>query len=327
MQPLLLRRLVAILILVLGVTAPPLLAAGDGTTKNTTSSGAACPNPPACGSHCSNTPFAPTDCWTTQYGPAPADVVISPGGKFGSVESTNMLYCPAGSYALCFFSGPSTPTGNGCPSSSGCKNNRLPCVLSADGKSANCTCQFYTADAQHPYFVDINGILNLGAYDETVQVCGQDGSLCANIQNCGKGLAGCPNPQPCSAPGTGAGCLAPVCKYVQHQNKLDPKVSLIPGAEVISTFSFAMDSSYTLGSSPCSGSYAGCMTAPCKFTSGSVSTHSPGDPIQCECPTYDGTYQIGQNHQHCSIHSSTKGTSYVWSASNTVVPASPPPKN
>ena len=57
------------------------------------------------------------------------------------------------------------------------------------------------------------------------------------------------------------------------------------------------------------------------------STHSPGDPIQCECPTYDGTYQIGQNHQSCSIYTSKKGTSYVWSASNTVVPTSPRPKN
>jgi len=323
MQPLFPRRLVAFLILVLGVTAAPLLAAGDGATKtktkNKTSSEAACPNPPACGSNCSNTPFAPTDCWTTPYGPAKADVVTSPG--------TNMLYCPAGSYALCFFSGPSSPTGNGCPSSSKCNNKRLPCVLNADGKSANCTCQFYTADAQHPYFVDINGILNRGAYDETVQVCGADGSLCANLKNCGEGLVRCPNPQPCSAPGTGAGCLAPVCKYVQQQNPSDPKVSLIPGAEVISTFSFAMNSTYTLGTSPCSGVYAGCMTAPCKFTSGGVSTHSPGDPIQCECPTYDGTYQVGQNDQHCPIHSSTKGTTYVWSASNTVAPTSTQPKN
>ena len=320
MQPLLLRRLVAILILVLvlGVTAPPLLAAGPGATKSPTSSGTACPNPPACGSTCSNTPFAPTNCWTTPYGPAPADVVISP---------TNMLYCPAGSYALCFFSGPSTPTGNGCPSSSECKNNRLPCVRSADGKSANCTCQFYTADAQHPSFVDINGILNLGAYDETVQVCGLDGSLCANMKNCGKDLTGCPNPQPCSPPGTGPGCLAPVCKYVQHQNQADPKVSLIPGAQVISTFSFAMNSSYTLGSSPCTGLYAGCMTAPCKFTSGSASTHKPGDLIQCECPTYSGTYQIGQNYESCSIQSSTKAKSYVWSASNTVAPTSPQPQH
>src|ERR1700720_1646963 len=140
MQPLLLRRFVALLILVLGVTAPPLLAAGAGAAKSKTSktsSGTPCPNPPACGSTCSNTPFEPTNCWTTPYGPAPADVVISPGGKLGPVKSTNMLYCPAGSYALCFFSGPSTPTGKNCPASSNCSNNRLPCVLSADGKSAN----------------------------------------------------------------------------------------------------------------------------------------------------------------------------------------------
>ncbi len=327
MQPLLPRRLVAILILVLGVTASPLLAAGDGAAKKKASSGKACPKPPACGSNCSNTPFHPTDCWTTPFGPAKADVVVSPSSKLGALDSTNMLYCPAGRYALCFFSGPDTPTGTGCPSSSGCKNNRLPCVLNADKTSANCTCQFYTADAQHPYYVDINGILNLGAYDETVQVCGHEGRLCANLKNCGKDQAGCPNPQPCSAPGTGASCLAPVCKYVQQQNSLDPKVSLIPGAEVVSTFSFAMQSTHPVGSSPCSGLYAGCMTAPCKFTSGSASTHSSGDPIQCECPTYDGTYQVGQNNESCNIHSSTKGKSYVWSASNTVAPAGPQPQH
>lgn len=326
MQPLLLRRLVAILILVLGVTASPLLAAGDGAAKSKTSSERACP-PPTCGNHCSNTPFHRTDCWTTPYGPAKADVVITPSGKLGALDSTNMLYCPAGHYALCFFSGPSSPTGTGCPSSSGCKNNRLPCVLSEDRKSANCTCQYYTADAQHPSFVDINGILNLGAYHETVEVCGPDGSRCANLKNCGKDQAGCPDPHPCSAPGTGASCLAPVCKYVEQQNQLDPKVSLIPGAEAVSTFSFAMQSSHPIGGTPCSGLYAGCMTAPCKFTSGSASTHSPGDPIQCECPTYDGTYQIGQDHESCNIHSNEKGKSYVWSASNTVVPPSPQPQH
>jgi len=258
--------------------------------------GNACPQPPPCGDKCSNQPFVPTDCWTTPDGPAKADVIIG-----NPLTSPNMLYCNGGSYALCFFSGPPYATGK-----KRANNSPLPCVLKGD--IANCTCQVYTSG---PYFVDINGILNRGAYYETVEACGQDGGKCANIKNCGKD-------------GSTKGCAkrkqAPVCKYVQNQNPKDPSVSLMPKADLISTFSFAMDANYQMGTTSCpAGLYAGCMTAPCFFKPGAKQPPSNGDPIQCQCPTYNGVFEIGQFRQKndCSIPS-PDATRYVWSASHTV---------
>lgn len=269
-------------------TATP---AGATLPASTASTGKPCPNPPPCGSNCSNTPFAPTDCYTTQYWPAKADVIVKP---------TNLLYCNGGTYALCFFSGPPNPTGKN-PAT----NKPLPCTL--QGSVANCTCQAYNSGA---YFVDINGILNLGAYYQTVNACGQDGSGCDNLETCGPdgGKSGC---------GTHP---APVCQYVKNQKKGDASGSLIPGADLISTFSFAMDNDYKLGSTCCAGLYAGCMTAPCHFAPGKTSAAN-GDPVQCECPVADGNFQIGQSDQSCKIASSGP-QSYVWSASFSV---SPPP--
>ncbi len=263
-----------------------------------------CPNPPPpCGSgqDCQVHPFKPTDCWTTPYGPARADVIVAtqPGGALGS---TNMLYCDGNTYALCFFSGPPAATGT---SSS---NNPLPCVLNEKGDTASCTCQAYTSG---PNFVDINAILNRGAYFETVNRCGQDGSGCQNIVNCGPNgdLPGCKGiPQ------------APVCKHVKAQSPSHPQVSLMPKADLISTFSFAMsgkDGSYDLGSIPCTGKYAGCMTAPCSYGPGHTSPTKDGELVQCQCPVYSGDFQVGQKGQSCSITGSN-GATYVWSASNTV---------
>jgi hypothetical protein len=232
---------------------------------------------------------------TTPYGPAKADIILGDD----PLKSTNFLYCNGGSYALCFFSGPPHPTGK-----HGADNQPLPCVL--EGEIARCTCQVYTSG---PYFVDINAILNLGAFYETVETCGADGSKCANISNCGRD-------------GTKPGCdrktRAPVCQYVQNQNPDDPTVSLMPKADLVSTFSFAMDGDYQIGSTACpAGLYAGCMTAPCFFPEGARQPPADGDPIQCECPTYNGVYQVGQFLRQCSIPSVGR-ESYVWSAANTV---------
>ena len=268
---------------------PPATGPASGSAAAT---GEPCPDPPPCGEDCTNYPFVATECWTTEYGPAKADVIVG-----GALTSTNMLYCNGGAYALCFFSGPPDPTGTN-PD-----NRSLPCVL--EGDIARCTCQAYTSG---PYFVDINAILNLGAYYETVEACGQDGSGCANIANCGPD-------------GTRPGCqeqkAAPVCRYVQNQNPDDPAVSLMPKADLVSTFSFAMDGDYRMGSIPCDGLYAGCMTAPCFFAEGTGEPPSDGAPIQCECPTYTGTYQVGQSGQECPI-AGDDGTMYVWSAARTV---------
>lgn len=253
---------------------------------------------PSCGSNCSNTPFELTDCWTTPYGPARADVVVVPAGaKPVATQSPNMLACQGGGYALCFFSGPPSPIVKG--------GQALPCVLGPDGLVADCTCQYYSASTK-PYYVDINGILNQGAYFEAVKQCGADGSGCSNIA-------------------ASSATTANVCNYINSQPQGDPATSFYPkDAQIISTFSFAMTPMYPLSSNPtaCNGQYAGCMTAPCRFADGSSpSSHKDGDPIQCQCPVYIGDYQIGAaNQTSCTIPSSD-GKTYVWSASNTVVAA------
>ena len=255
--------------------------------------GVPCPTSPSCKdkAECSNYPFHPTECWTTKYGPAKADVVTSP---------TNLLYCNGDAYALCFFSGPPNKTGIN-P-----KNQPLPCVLK--GGVANCTCQVYTSGAN---FVDINGILNRGAYFETVNACGAAGSGCQNMKTCG--------PE-----GTKEGCSslkpAPVCQYVQNQNPKNPSVSLMPKADLISTFSTAMikDHPQSIHPPDCTGPYAGCMTAPCFFKPGHTGAPVKGETIQCECPVYNGTYQVGAAKQACTIPPNGT-TQYVWSAANNVV--------
>lgn len=299
----------------------------------------ACPDPPAscsptvpCSGEdcvpCANVPFEPTTCWPTEYGTAAADVVTT---------SANFLYCDTGNYALCFFSGPPFPTGN---LDSHPTNPALPCVLSDDGKTADCACEAFTASAEQPYYVDINSILNLGAYNETVYKCGADGSRCKNIVSM-KQLH-CPDGP--DGPTTPNGCLTPpVCAYLAGQNAADMSTSLLPGADLISAFSFAMGSSsdkgeYTVGSTPCngvdSGLYAGCMTAPCRYPSGvTAPSNDPSDPtiVQCACPTFLGEFQVGQDQYTLEQASFKAGAGpdvcnpglqgqafYVWSASNTI---------
>lgn len=259
-----------------------------------------CPDPPPCGDDCSNQPYEPTDCWTTEYGPARADIVLG-----NPLTSSSMLYCEGGSpYALCYFSGPSTPTGKN-P-----ENPALPCIV--DGDTANCTCQVYTSG---PYYVAITSILNEGAYYETIQTCGTDGSLCKSLASCGPDGDGTCDEK----------LTPPVCQYVNQQNPNDDAVSLIPGADLISTFSFAMKDDYTYGTTACEGLYAGCMTAPCTWGETDGTDPQDGDPVQCECPLWEGTYQIGQPKQedNCPVlQPPGNGYRYVWSAANAVLGAS-----
>lgn len=274
-------------------------------------SGQPCPNPPSCGTNFNNTSYSdPTSCWTTPYGPAAADVIIPGEAKGGALVSTNMLYCSNATYALCFFSGSPNATGRH-PE----RNQALPCTV--DGNTAHCTCQAYTGHS----FVDINGILNFGAYNQTVygstnptvEACGADGSGCANITTCG----------PDGKKST-CGDLpeAPVCQYIKNQSAANPQGSLYPNADLISTFSFAMEPKYPLGSYDCTTTppvpYAGCMTAPCKYQAGTTGTPKDGSPVTCDCPIVTGPFQIGQKDQtSCTIPSDANG-SYVWSASYTV---------
>jgi hypothetical protein len=92
----------------------------------------------------------------------------------------------------------------------------------------------------------------------------------------------------------------------------------MPRADLVSTFSFAMNDDYRMGTTACTdGLYAGCMTAPCFLEDGDESPPADGDAVRCECPTYTGPYQVGQVRQDCSIPSDDEAT-YVWSAAYSV---------
>ena len=138
------------------------------------------------------------------------------------------------------------------------------CTLTADGKFANCKCYEIPSG---PYFVDINAILNLEIYLLTVKKCGPDGVDCR-----------LPN-------------SAPVCHAINNN-------TLIPGADVISTFSFALNSvpGFEISPTNCplsSAPYAGCMTAPCKRTDERVTVGGSSLTIdECACPTFVGPYQV-----------------------------------
>ena len=160
-----------------------------------------------------------------------------------------------------------------------------PCTLDGLG-IANCTC--YELPKALPYFVDINAILNRDVYLRTVARCGKDGSRCSGSNE------------------------APVCEAINNN-------TLIPGADLISTFSPFLKEQMpiSLTSCPKPAAYAGCMTAPCKRT-GKIDpkTHLP--LVQCGCPVYTGPYQVGTaiDRDQCVLEGN-----YVWSAAYT-----PPPR-
>jgi hypothetical protein len=154
----------------------------------------------------------------------------------------------------------------------------LSCTLTQNGLYADCNCYNIPYGV---YFVDINAILNHAVYEKTVAQCGIDGSLCQTTN------------------------AAPVCQSVNNG-------TLIPQANLFSTFSFDCVPSNGLGQTNCAQMpYAGCMTAPC------FKTDKPGI-VQCSCPVFDGLYQVGQNEQACTL-----GDDLVWSAA--YAPPTPTP--
>jgi len=167
-----------------------------------------------------------------------------------------------GQYALCAESGPEP----------------LPCKMTPDSRFADCTCTVQTG----LNFVQITSILNEKVYQETLKVCGADGAKCFLTPD-----------------------KAPVCQTLQNG-------ALIPGAELISDFNPGTPSAFTTSKS--SGAdqspfticpkapYAGCMTAPCKFTS--------GGEAECSCPIFWGIFQLPEPDAQCSL-----GDDLVWSAS------------
>lgn len=201
-----------------------------------------------------NFDFPFNDTMTTDFGPAFADILLEP---------TNFLPCVGGPYALCYYSGPETET----------------CVVAPGGGFANCKCFEIPYGL---YFVDINAILNLNIYIDTIEQCGTDGSMCQ-----------LPN-------------SAPVCTNINDG-------TFIPGTDMISTFSFDCIPSEGIGNTNCpqdqdmQSLYAGCMTAPCTRT-------AEEGIVNCLCPTFDGPYQIGLNNQSCNLGSDNLGSDMVWSA-------------
>lgn len=156
-----------------------------------------------------------------------------------------------------------------------------PCIPDGLG-IANCTC--YEIPAGQPYLIDINAILNRDDYLRTVAACGKDG------QNC----------RP-----TGS-TPAPVCEAINNN-------TLIPGSDLISTFSLYLDKQIPISPTSCAtpAAYAGCMTAPCKRT-GKKDPNTGLPLVQCGCPVYTGPYQVGTTTDQCVL-----GGNYVWSAAYT----------
>lgn len=155
-----------------------------------------------------------------------------------------------------------------------------PCTVDGLG-IANCTC--YEIPAGQPYLVDINAILNRDVYLKTVARCGKDGSKCRP---------------------TGS-LEAPVCQAINNN-------TLIPGADLVSTFSLYLAKQLPISPTTCStpAAYAGCMTAPCKRT-GKTDPNTGLPLVQCGCPTFTGPYQVGTSisQDQCVL-----GGNYIWSA-------------
>ena len=150
----------------------------------------------------------------------------------------------------------------------------------------------------------IFSILNLCFYHETVAACGFDGSLCKNMLNCKDD----PNSDACQALE-----IPPICSHINAQ--ADTQSSATPfadreDADLISAFSFAMAASYPKGSVLCDGIYAGCMTAECKYAAGQEGTGE----IQCECPLWEGDYELGIGDALCQ----DQGDDWVWSSAHQV---------
>jgi hypothetical protein len=155
-----------------------------------------------------------------------------------------------------------------------------PCTPDGLG-IANCTC--YEIPSGQPYLVDINAILNRDVYLKTVAACGKEGSKCRP-----------------------AGSIqAPVCDAINSN-------TLIPGADMISTFSLYLEKQLPISPTTCAtaAAYAGCMTAPCKRT-GKIDPKTRLPLVQCGCPVFTGPYQVGTaiNQDQCVLDGN-----YVWSA-------------
>jgi len=140
------------------------------------------------------------------------------------------------------------------------------CTPSPDGV-ADCPCYDWFGTS----YVLLTAILNLDAYNETQAFCSENPGVCLGVPN-----------------------SAPVCEYINSGQ-------FMSGAARISTFSTYRAAVEPIGSTDCSndpGVYAGCMTAPCF---GPITTDPDGHTatLSCDCPTFDGPYQVGKSGLTC----------------------------
>jgi len=214
--------------------------------------------------------------------------------------ATYFLACSlqtTGPIALCYYSGmPGAPYST--PS----------CTISQGGNAAQCYC-YDISNTQDPggySYVEMTAILNEDVYQQTVSMCGMDGSSCLNYSDIQKGP-----PYPTKL-------IAPACTAIQNK-------TLFPGADRISDFSTYLPNSnlpaagtfqQNCGSTsppPIQNPYAGCMTAPCTKTNKiDPATKLPLD--LCTCPTFNGPNQVGNAQIKGPPSHSCSPTPYVWSS-------------
>jgi hypothetical protein len=229
---------------------------------------------------------------------------------------SQFLACDGNSYALCYYSGPESPTPGRLP---GANPPAMPCEMNPNSPdSAACTCYAVTAASQsaddNPLglvfqynYVLLTSILQPDVLDQTVAECGPLGGKCLNLTNLNA----------CEASGyTDPGCgQAQICSMLGNLDAGERQTLYrdMPEVDLISTFSFDQISQHSFGSTACDGLYAGCMTAPCGTDENGLTT--------CQCPTFDGPYQVGQQSGRltelglgCDISPN------VWSAANRIKP-------
>ena len=239
---------------------------------------------------CTTNPDDPDDPYGDPNTPAWADILVA---------QANFVECKRATIALCYYSGPEKAV---VPISVPLVPLHLPCILRENGEAiADCTCIEIPAGPN--YYVDINAILNLDVYLDTVDKCRMDGSDCFP---------------------TGRK-EAPVCEAIRNGK-------LIPGADLISTFSFALETKIPIAikENSCTDEdltptylYAGCMTAPCKRIPGEYDPDAPYPLVQCACPTFPGPFQVGRkitDEEPCDLPDDT-----VWSAAYSVIDKPTPP--
>jgi hypothetical protein len=227
------------------------------------------------------------------YRPAWADIIEVP---------ENFVACKGATIALCYYSGPVTPADPRKDPPVVPPPPSTPCFLRDGENIADCTCIEIPAGSN--YYVDINAILNLDVYLDTVKKCGLDGKDCLPFGS----------------------KEAPVCEAIR-------KGKLIPGADLISTFSFALERKIPIAikNNSCAEKdpippylYAGCMTAPCKRIPGEYFPNAPWPLVQCACPTYSGPFQVGREITDVDPCDLPDKDNTVWSAAYSEIDSSIP---